>query len=462
MDKCTNAIAEELADFYVNLKYASLSNSVINKTRFSLVDFLAVLCVGYKEGELTPIINKYLLGLGGIPESTILCVQKKVPAIYAAFSMGVMSHTVELDDGHRFGTSHPAVAVIPAVLSVAERNSKSFQDILMAIIVGYDLMLRLARGINPSHLRRGFHSTGTCGSIGAAGACAYLMELTKTEMTYAISLGGLQSAGLQEMLHEHPSIKPLQPGKSALAGVLSADLVKLGAKGPRSIFEGEHGWFKAMTDNFSLDDIVTDLGSRWEIMSTYTKLYPTCRHCHPAIDLALDARKAPGFSIDNIKGINIFTYDIGISEVGQIFYPKNFDEAMFSMPYAVAKALKDGKLSLQSYTSQQMQDENIKEIIDKIKIQPDAMMNSRYPQERGAHIRIEYQNGDSFDKSIPMPKGEPETPLKSEELYVKIENMLSPYYSESFITQLWDICVNKTIDEVSYGDIIELLGRNSL
>ncbi|MBN1848554.1 MAG: MmgE/PrpD family protein [Deltaproteobacteria bacterium] len=462
MDLNSETIAEKLATFYSSLKYDAIDNTVISKARFSLIDFLATLCVGYKKGDLTPVINGYVLGIGGTPESTILCVQKKVPAIHAAFSMGVMSHAVELDDGHRFGTAHPAVSVIPAVLAIAERNSKSFQDILLAIIVGYDIMLRIARAINPSHLRRGFHSTGTCGSIGAAGACASLMKLNSTDMTYAISLGGLQSAGLQEMLHEHPAVKPIQPGKSASAGVLAADLVKLGAKSPRSIFEGKHGWLKAMTDNFSLDDIISDLGFRWEIMFTYTKLYPTCRHCHPVLDLGLEARKAPGFSIDNIKVINIYTYDIAISEVGNIFYPKNFDEAMFSMPYAFARVLRDGKVTLQSYRTEQIHDENIKKIIAKIRIHPDERMNSLYPRERGARIRIDYENGGSFNKHTTMPRGEPEKPLTTEELYAKIENLLGTYYPEPFITQLWDLCVNKKTDRVSYADIVELFGKYSL
>jgi 2-methylcitrate dehydratase PrpD len=94
-------------------------------------------------------------------------------------------------------------------------------------------------------------------------------------------MGGLQSAGLQEMLHDNPGIKTLQPGKAAMAGVLAADLARAGAKSPRTLFEGQHGWLKAMcAGEYSEDALTGDLGKRWEILLTYTKLYPTCRHCH--------------------------------------------------------------------------------------------------------------------------------------------------------------------------------------
>jgi len=117
--------------------------------------------------------------LGGKAESTLLCVGRKMPAQNAALGMGVMAHAIELDDGHRWGTSHPAVAIMPAVLAMAEREKSSYAEILLAIVIGYDMMLRTARAINPAHLKKGFHSTGTCGSLGAAAACAKLLNWTK-------------------------------------------------------------------------------------------------------------------------------------------------------------------------------------------------------------------------------------------------------------------------------------------
>jgi len=162
----------KLARYYASLSYDEVPAEVIEKAKRSLVDFLSELAAGFYVGELAEAVNPYLVELGGKPESTLLCVGRKMPAQNAALGMGVMAHAIELDDGHRWGTSHPAVAIMPAVLAMAEREKSSYGEILLAIVIGYDMMLRTARAINPAHLKKGFHSTGTCGSLGAAAACA--------------------------------------------------------------------------------------------------------------------------------------------------------------------------------------------------------------------------------------------------------------------------------------------------
>lgn len=446
----------KLADFYSTLNSKDIPEEVMNRARRSLVDFFAVLISGFHKGELSPIMNHYLLSIGGKPESTVLPTANKAPAIHAALAMGVMAHSVELDDGHRFGTCHPSVAIIPSVLAVAERNNNTLEEILKAIVVGYDVMLRLSTSINPSHLKRGFHSTGTCGSIGSAAAAAALLQFASLQMAYAMSIGGLQSAGIQEMLHDHPSIKPLQAGKAAYHGIFSCDLVLSGAEGPRTLFEGPHGWLKAMSDNFSSMALLGDLGKRWEILRTYIKLYPTCRHCHPAIDLSLELRKSYNFSIDDINNIIIETYDVAISEVGLIEYPKNFDDAMFSLPFSVALALRDGKVVLNSYCDSNFNDERLMNCIKKIKILENEGMARRYPIERGSIITIKLNDGNTISKSTSLPKGEPETQVNDTELFEKIQNTIIPYYDQGKIKKIWDICINSNMQDITYSDILSV------
>ena len=460
MESFKDAILCKLSDYYGSLACRDIPKEVIEKSRRVLVDFLSEVAVGFKEGEFAEIMNGYLEEIGGRGESTILCEGIRVPAMHAAMAMGVMGHSIELDDGHRWGTSHPAVAIIPAVISAAERNGNTFEEILTGIVIGYDVMLRTARAINPSHLKRGFHSTGTCGSLGAAAACAYLLKLDKTMMAYAISMGGLQSAGLQEMLHDHPGIKPLQPGKSALAGVLSADLSKRGAKSPRTLFEGQHGWLKAMcADEYSLEDLTGDLGSRWEILNIYTKLYPTCRHCHATVDLAREARNILKCIPEEIEKIDVHSYSLGVAEVGQIFCPSSFEEAMFSMPFAVAIAFERGNVTLQDYTPETLNSVMLKNLAKKIHICIDSQMDKVYPEERGSYMKVTLKDGRVFEKAIPVAKGEPENPVTDKDLLEKLEAMLSPYYPPSFLEGLWGICIEKNISDATYDEIVDHFRR---
>jgi len=449
-----------MADFYSSLEPEKIPDEVTQKGRRVLVDFLSEVAAGFKEGEFARIVNSYFEEIGGKEEATVLCRQIKTPAMNAAMAMGVMGHSIELDDGHRWGTSHPAVAVVPAVLAVAEREGSSFERILTAIAIGYDVMLRAARAINPSHLKRGFHSTGTCGSLGAAAASGWLLKLDSTGLAYAISMGGLQSAGLQEMLHDNPGIKPLQPGKSAMAGIISADLALRGAKAPRSLFEGIHGWLKAMCDgDYSKDALLGDLGSRWEILKTYTKLYPTCRHCHAAIDLAREARKILSCELEDVKSIEISSYSLGVAEVGQIFTPSSFEEAMFSMPFAVAIALERGNVTLQDYIPETLREDRLRRLAGKVSIRIDEEMDRIYPEERGCRMKIELFDGRTSERAIPVAKGEPENPVTDKDLKEKLSAMLEPYYSPSFFEGLWEISVEKKISDTTYRDIVDHFGR---
>jgi 2-methylcitrate dehydratase PrpD len=446
-----------LSSFYASLVIDKIPGDIIHKARLSLYDFIAVLITGKNYGVLSPLIELYIKEKRGKEEATVLGLNLKTSAELAAFALGTISHSVELDDGHRFGTAHPSVVIIPASLSLVEKLNVSFGELIKSIIIGYDCMLRVARAVNPSHLHRGFHSTGTCGTLGAAAAAAALYGFDKEKMAYAISMGGLQSAGLQEMLYSYPSIKPLQPGKAAEAGVLSAELVNIGAKSPLSIFEGFHGWIKAMADLFDKDALLGSLGSRWEIGYTYTKLYPTCRHCHPAIDLGIQLYQK-GILIENIKNINLYMYDIGISEVGKIIHPVDFEQTMFSVAYSLAIALKFGVVRIQEL-KKSLNDDVILLFAKKINIISDSVMNKAYPEERGARIELVTINGENVVLATKIPKGEYDNPLTDEEYYNKSLIILDGIIPKNILSDLWDIIVLKDINNVKIVNIFSLLNK---
>jgi len=448
---------EILSDYYSNIQNTEIPEKIFHKTRLTLYDFLTVLIVGKKYGVLSPIIESYIKKNKSAEESTCLGLSLKTSAELAALAMGVISHSVELDDGHRYGTAHPSVAIIPASLAVGEKMNVKIADLLRSIIIGYDCMLRLARSINPSHLKRGFHSTGTCGALGAAAAAAVIYSFDEKKMAFAISMGGLQSAGLQEMLHGYPSIKALQPGKSAQAGVISAELVNLGARSPLSILEGIHGWLKAMTDCFDENSLIGDLGKRWEIEYTYTKLYPTCRHCHQSIDIGIKLHKS-GFSISDIKQLNLYMYDVGINEVGIIRNPENFEQAMFSVAYSLAIGLKYGFVRIQELQSC-LDDKEILAFANKINIISDEEMNRNYPHERGARIEILTFDNRQIIETIKLPRGEYDTPLTDNEYLEKSKIILDGIVSMNFIEELWNLCIIEDSNIIKINDIIKMFNK---
>ena len=452
-------LIEKLAEFYSGLNYNDISEEVIQKAKMSLLDYLFVYVVGFHKGVLSGKILDFVQQKTKDCNSTILMAGIKTDVEFAVLASGLISHSVELDDGHRYGTAHPAVVVIPAVLALGEKTNSTFAEVLKAIIIGYDIMLRLSKAINPSHLRRGFHSTSTTGTIGSSAASAVILRLSSEKMVHAVSLAGLFSSGLQEMLHSNPSAKAIQVGQAARSGIDAAFFAASGMKGPVSLLEGQHGWIKAMSDSFSENDLIGDLGTRWEIMNTYTKLYPTCRHCHHAIDLAIQAFNE-GFNLSNIKKIKIRTYTLGIAEVGIIRQPKDIEEAMFSVSYSVAIALKYGFLKIEDL-ERKLTDNKIMEFSSIIEIEVDGEMDAKYPAERGCVLELLTVSGEKMIYKTHLPKGEPDTKLTETEYLTKFRNITSEYvkknleltiavYEEMGLPEESLYAISKAIDMLQY------------
>jgi 2-methylcitrate dehydratase PrpD len=453
-----NTFNDYLAEFYSDCELDSIPSPVVQKAKLTLVDYLFVYVAGYHNGVLKDAILKYASDRIRNQESTILLSGIKADAEIATLVSGLVSHSVELDDGHRYGTAHPAVVVIPAAMAIAEKEKASFNDLIKAIIIGYDIMLRLSRSINPSHLKRGFHSTSTTGTIGAAAAAASILKFDANDFAHAIAIAGLLSSGLQEMLHGNPSIKAFQVGRSAQSGLLAAQFVTYGGKGPASIFEGQHGWIKAMADSFDQSSLLGELGERWEIMNTYTKLYPTCRHCHHAIDLAIKAFQA-GLTIDKIEKVRVKTYTVGIAEVGMIKRPNNLEDAMFSLAYSISIAFTTGFVTLE-HLEKFLSDKSLLSFSEKIEIIPDAEMDEKYPAERGCVLEIKSKTAELFTYETHLPKGEPDTPLSKDEYLNKFKAITSGLFHPAFVDQVFDFTMHYADKPGFTENIDQLFNRN--
>jgi 2-methylcitrate dehydratase PrpD len=453
-------LAERLAEFVVGTRLEDLPTAVVQEARRRVLDYLGVAICGSATGELSRIALPVVRAMRGHPECQLIFVDEKVPAAWAAFYNAIASHTIELDDGYRKGTVHPATAIIPPAMAVGERLNADLGALLRSVILGYEICLRVASAINPSHMQRGFHTTGTCGSLGAAVSVASIIGYDVEQVTHTLVISGLQSAGFQEMLHDNPFIKPLQPGKAAMAGVLSADLVAQGARGPRSLFEGRKGFFKGMSDAPSPAQAIEEgLGKRFEFLGCYTKPYPACRHVHPAIDLALLLRNRYRIASEQVARVTVRTYSVAISEVGQVWQPASSAEAMFSMPYAVATALCDGCFTLDSLRPDRLERQVVRDLARKVVIEQDPNQDSVYPTQRGANMTIQLADGREFAAHEDLPKGEPENPLSDVELQDKFSTLSERYIGIARARTIWTTVMWGGYHDTSCSDLLSLCQR---
>lgn len=440
------------ADFTVNTHYDNLKPEVIQQVRKLILDLIGVSLAGYKLMEFPRMVVDYMGVLGGTPEATIIQTKKKFPAVNAAFANAACAHALDMDDGHRFAALHPGTVVIPAAIAAAELSGASTRELITGVVVGYEIMIRIGMAINPSSLNRGFHSTGIIGPFGAAAAAANIMGLSREDTIGAFGLAGLQASGLLQVNHddEGAKVKPINPARASMAGVLSSILAERRAQGPRSIFEGEDGFLKAVTDEVKVELMTHKLGQEFEICNVYLKLYAACRHAHAAIDAALEASRTAHIDPQEISKISIQTYPAAIRLAGMT-NATTPSAARFSIPFSVALAIIKQDAGADKYSEENVRDQRIQALAGKVDLSISTKWEKLYPEKRGATVSITDKNR-TWSAEVELAKGEPENPASWEEIHEKFYTNATLLISEKDAKVLGD-----TIMGLEHSSLDELL-----
>lgn len=318
----------------------------------------------------------------------------------AALHNGCLGNILEMDDVDKRAVLHAAPTVIPAALALAEQTGASFERFLDAIIIGYEATIRLGRAVGPGHYAY-WHNTATCGPIGAASAACHLLE--GSDLTSALGLAMTQSAGLWQTRHEPDSMaKQLHAGHAAQVGVQSALLSAQGFQGPRSILEGQQGFFAAMCPGANPKDILHDYGPEWLIHQTSIKPYPACRHAHAAIDAALLARES-GVKTDGDIVVETYLDALKFCDKAN---PNTVIESKFSLQHSVAVALLKGEPTLADFDPSNM-GRDIVELRQRVYVKAVDAFNQAYPNHYGAALKIGKETFVSKNAY-----GDPEKPMR--------------------------------------------------
>ncbi|HEY0196154.1 MAG TPA: MmgE/PrpD family protein [Methanobacterium sp.] len=430
-------ITPKFTEFILSTSYDQLPEGVIEKAKECFTDFLGVALRGSGTRSGEAIKNVVKSG----DESTVIGHGKSC-ALGAGLANGVFAHSLDLDDGHRKAMLHPGACVIPAALSLCETQNRTGKELIESIVAGYQVAIALGMMVNPGHRRRGFHSTGTCGTVGAAAAASKAMDLDQVEIINALGLAGTQAAGLLESDHSGSMGKHLHAGRAAQSGILSALLAENGFTGARTIFEGEEGFLKAMAE---VEPAEVHLSmERYEISDVYLKVYPVCRHLHSSIDALLQIVKEEQVKLEEIEDIKVSTYKIAAEHNN--YHPISTEALRQSLPVSMAVALLNyyqGLNSLVEFSYPPLNQGDVNDISVKIRINTDTNLDRQYPQNRPSEVSI-FTGKDVYRKKVDLPYGEPENPLTRRDVEWKFRN-LNPQVDSEVLEVIGDVD--------SYGDV---------
>ncbi len=421
-------LSDTLAEFIVSLDYRNLPARTVEMAKLAFLDWLASVAAGGQEGPARMTLA-VIRRQGGAPQATLLPTREKTSCLNAALGNGLAAHIVELDDVHRTSIIHAGAPIIAAALAAAEMERAGGRQLLAAIVAGYEVAIRVGEAVTPAHYYY-WHTTGTCGTFGAAAAAGKLLDLNQEQLVWALGNAGTQAAGLWEFLADGAMSKHLHPGKAAMNGVLAALLAREGFTGARRILEGEKGFCRATAPVFNLEKITAGLGKPpYKIEENSFKIHSSCRHTHPAVDVALALAKEHDFSIREIAAVTVYTYGTAL-QITANHHPRTVYEAKFSLPFCVALALRAGSCSLADFSSDALNDPQIRELMTKITLVLDKDLDSRHPARWPAAVEIKTRGGGVYRGATDFPKGDPENPASPAELTAKFRSLAASPWGE--------------------------------
>ena len=437
----SKSVSQQFAEFAVATEYGKLPNDVVAMTRLCFLDWLGSAIAGSGKRP-TDILAALAKELGGNPEATVIPggFRARTNAPLAALVNGAASHVVEMDDLHMASVFHPAAPIIPAVLAVAEREGSSGEDLIAAIVVGYEVGIRLGEAAGPSHYKR-WHTTATCGTFAAAAAAGRLLGLSAEEMVWALGSAGTQAAGLFEFLADGAMSKQLHTAKAAMDGMLSALLAQKGFTGATRIVEGERGFLRAMSPEPRPQRLTEGLGAgSYRITENAFKSHAACYHTHSSIDAALAIRSRHALRGEQVKRASARITGAAMDVLANV-EAKTPWAAKFNLPFCIATALAYGSVGLDSFTDERLADPVLQTLMAKVQMAHDPALDAEYPDKWPAVLEVETMGGQRFEARVDYPKGDPRNALTPKELVDKFHLMTRDFLPDEKRSRLVELCL---------------------
>lgn len=419
--------------------------------RRHLLDYIGVTLAGVamQNEKIQRLIDSMPQG-----DYSVVGTDRRTDFFSALFINGINSHFIELDDGHRLGMLHLEAPIYSALLTLYEKEKISQIDFFKGVIVGYEVAIRLAISIQPSHKLKGYHATGTCGTVGVAAAVATALHYDRIKMKNTLSAAMTSAAGLLEMIVDDSELKPYNVGRAVIDGFIAAYSGNAGFNAPKDTLGGKRGFLAVTSDKPNTDVLLDFEPGSFKIEGSYMKSYAACRHLHPAIEGALSLAKAEDFDWRKVVSVTVDAYHLAVfghdhQDITSV------NSAKMSIPFSVAVSLINKSANMEDFTSETTTNADVLSLAKKVYVRDSEELTKLCPDKRVSVVTIQMNDGSEIKQRIDYPKGEPENPLTQKELEDKFRSLatyggLSNEECEAVINEVWK-------DDIDFAHLIKII-----
>lgn len=440
------SISRTIAEFAVNLQYKDLPKEVIHEVKRYLYDSIGCAFGGYHTKDVRIIRNIYK-DMGGTEEATVFVFGDKIPAVNATLVNSLMIRALDFNDIYwKEDPSHPS-DLIPAALATAEMVGASMEEVITAIVLAYEFEQRLCEFAVPGIRERKWHHA-TLTQFVSPIVAGKILGLTVDQMVNAIGISGSHNhtigcptAGKLTMMKN--TVDPM----AVQSGVFAAMMAQRGYTGTEAVFEGKEGFMDCFFGwdvkeqkvkpvqmqgretlgewKWDIDKLIGGLGDSYKILECSMKAFPTEALTHTHISATLKVVTKNNITYDQIESVTITT----IARACDILFdphkyrPESRETADHSLPYCIAAALVDHKITTSSFSEEKLKDPRIWEVIDKIHGEASEEFEKMFPAKQPSKVVIKTKDGREFSEYLEYPKGDPREPMTMEDLDNKFDGL---------------------------------------
>ena len=421
-----NSYTRGIASFIAGLRYEDVPGEVRERIKLLILDSLGC---GLYAAELE--WSRILMNTLRAVDTTTMCgawgTNSRLSAPHAALVNGTLVQGFEIDDVHHRGPIHLGAVTLPALIAVAEwRPGMNGRQFLTAAVAGYEVGPRVALCMGPEHIGQGWHSGATAGVFAGAAAAASGLGLDVEKSVHALGIAGTQSAGLMAAQYG-AMVKRMHAGRAAQSGLYGALLAEAGFTGIVDVFESPYGGFcttfSRSQDRFSLNELTSGLGDRFETMDIRLKFYSCVGGVHTTLDAIRALREQQAFAADAVEKVVVYVSQISKDHSGWDYRPEGVTSAQLNMAYCVATMLLEREVFVDQFSEKMVADPGRLALLRKVEVRHDPGITARGRAYRHmVRVEIHLKNGTVLKKTMEKELGSDTFP-SAERIIAKFETL---------------------------------------
>ena len=441
-----------VARYMAAARQQALPGDVVRDAKHRILDTIAAMISGarLKPGEMA---IRFARAQGGTPEASIVTTNLRSSVVTAALVNAMFAHADETDDFEPETKAHPGSSAVPAALAVGERENGSGQELIRAVVLGYDIGCRWLQALGPSHVRGTHRSAeGVSSTMIAAAAAASMARLDENAMRYLLSYAVQQVSGVWswERDLEHVEKAFDFAGMGARNGVTAAMMAHAGFTGVPDVLEGEHNALEAHSTQPRPEEMATDLGRRFYVTETAIKTFSVGYPVQSALDALLTLRREHALTPANVERVVVRLPEDGARIVDDRAMPD------VNLQYLIAVAVIDGTVSFDaSHSFDRMKDPQVLAVKQRVQLVGDrALMDPAAP--RSANVEVRLRDGSLVTHFTRFAPGTRQNPLDTSEVAAKARSLIAPVLGERRCDQVIDR-INALETLASVRDLVRLM-----